>query len=200
MKKILFIITLMQLTAFASPSCCTTNLPAATPLSDLSIYQLDCPWTSDEGKTVRLAELRGKAQVVTMFFASCAYVCPVLVSNVQEIEKQLRSGGVSDVEFLLVTFDTERDTVEKLHAYRQQRRLGNNWRLLRGKTDDVAELAALLGVKFKKEASGEYSHSNLITVLNPAGEIVHQQTGLGPDPMPSVAAVKKALEDFHKCD
>jgi len=42
----------------------------------------------------------------------------------------------------------------------------------------VRELAALLGVKYKQETDGAFSHSNLVTILNPAGEIVHQRTGL----------------------
>jgi len=36
----------------------------------------------------------------------------------------------------------------------------------------------LLGVKFKQDARGQFAHSNLITVLNAKGEIVHQRSGL----------------------
>jgi protein SCO1 len=42
-------------------------------------------------------------------------------------------------------------------------------------------LAALLGVKYKEGANGQFAHSNLITVLNQQGEIVHQLVGLGQD-------------------
>ena len=42
----------------------------------------------------------------------------------------------------------------------------------------MRELAALLGVKYKQEAGGMFAHSNLITVLNQEGEIVHQRAGL----------------------
>ena len=38
--------------------------------------------------------------------------------------------------------------------------------------------AALTGVKYKQEADGNFSHSNLITILNAEGEIVHQRAGL----------------------
>lgn len=193
MRNLFALLTLLQLTSFASPNCCKTNLPPGVPLPDASIYQLECDWISDQGKTLRLAELRGKVQVMTMFFASCTYVCPVLVNNVQEIEAGLRSAGINEVEFVLVTFDDENDTVEKLHSYRQKRQLGGNWRLLRGTSDNVAELAALLGVKFKKEPSGQFAHSNMITVLDRNGEIVHQQIGLNADPAPSIGAIQKAI-------
>jgi protein SCO1/2 len=36
----------------------------------------------------------------------------------------------------------------------------------------------VLGVKYKKDAAGLFSHSNLITILNREGEIVHQRIGL----------------------
>jgi len=69
-----------------------------------------------------------------------------------------------------------------LKTYRTQHDLSrDNWTLLRGDSDGVLDLAALLNVKFKKDAQGNFSHSNLITLLNTEGEIVYQQTGLNPD-------------------
>jgi protein SCO1/2 len=43
------------------------------------------------------------------------------------------------------------------------------------------EMAALLGIRYKKLPDGEFAHSNVITLLNPEGEIVHQQIGLGQE-------------------
>jgi protein SCO1/2 len=66
-----------------------------------------------------------------------------------------------------------------LHAYREQHELaGKNWVLLRGAPGDIRELAALLGVSYKQDAIGQFSHTNLITILNPEGEIIHQRAGL----------------------
>jgi protein SCO1/2 len=47
----------------------------------------------------------------------------------------------------------------------------------------------LLGVKFKQDARGQFSHSNLITILNPAGEIAHQRAGLMGDVSDAAKAV-----------
>ena len=33
-------------------------------------------------------------------------------------------------------------------------------------------------MKYKQEADGAFAHSNIITILNPEGEIVHQRIGL----------------------
>jgi protein SCO1/2 len=57
----------------------------------------------------------------------------------------------------------------------------NRWKLLSGSSDDIMELAAVTGFKYKKDEKGDYSHSNLITFLNNHGEIFHQQVGLNQD-------------------
>ncbi len=167
-------------------SCCApppTAQAAQTHLTDKSIYQLDSTWTNDSGADFKLDSLRGRPQVVTMFFANCAYACPLLVSQMKQIEAALPEPVRNKVGFVLVSFDTERDTPAALHAYRLQHDLSRQrWTLLRGTPDDVLNLAALLNVKFKKDAQGQFLHSNVITLLNAEGEIVYQQLGLNsPD-------------------
>ena len=186
------LLVLAQSVASAAPSCCSTNLPASAPLSDSSIYNVESVWTSDYGQEIPLRQLKGRVQVVTMFFSSCVYACPILVHDLKKIDAGLAAAGVTNASFVLVSFDTENDTVEQLHSFRQQRGLNDNWVLLRGPAEDVAELGALLDVKYRKETSGQFAHSNIITVLNKEGEIVHQQLGLNTDPSVTIAAVVKA--------
>jgi protein SCO1/2 len=115
-----------------------------------------------------------------MFFTQCQSACPLLVQEMQQIESALPEHVRSRVGFTLVSFDTERDTPKVLADYRKNHSLDpRRWTLLRGKTDDVLELAALLGVKFKKDARGQFAHSNVITLLSADGEIVKQGIGLG---------------------
>lgn len=194
MKPALFsLLLLLQPLSWGAPACCSTNSSlAAAPASDKSIYQIETTWTSDLNKPFKLAQLSGQPQIIAMFFASCEYACPILVHDVTRIEAGLWAAGITNVGFTLVTFDVERDTVKKLHEYRQQRKLGDNWLLLRGTSDDTLELAALLGVKYKKDARGQFAHSNIITALNEAGEIIHQQVGLNVDPAEVIAAIKSA--------
>lgn len=174
-------------------SCCVTNLAPAATFSDKSIYQLDSTWTNDLGQSVKLATLQGRPQVVAMFFASCTYACPLLVHDMQRIEAALPKELRSKVGFTLVTIDTERDTPESLHAYRATRKLSaEGWTLLRGTPDDTLELALVLGVKFKREASGQFAHSNLITVLNGQGEILHQLVGLNQGIEETLERIKNA--------
>jgi len=159
--------------------CCQEPAPAAPPLPARSVYQLDATWTTDSGTAFTLAELRGRPVVLAMFFASCGYACPRIVSDLAQIEATLPADVRARARFVLVSFDDVRDTVAALHAYREQHELAaDRWILLRGAPGDIRELAAVLGVSYRREASGLFSHSNLITVLDANGEIVHQRSGL----------------------
>jgi protein SCO1/2 len=128
-----------------------------------------------------------------MFFASCQFTCPILVSDMKRIEAALPQSVGTNVGFVLVTFDSERDTLEALATYRKVHGLPSNWTLLRGAPDDVLELAALLGIKYKKDLRGQFAHSNVITVLDAGGEIVRQIVGLNRDASEAVKAVEQAL-------
>lgn len=183
-------------TTNAVPSCCAKAEPAVAPLSDKSLYQLESKWTTDTNSQIKLGELKGRPQVVVMFFASCQYACPVIVNDLKRIEAALKPETRARVGFTLVTFDAKRDTVKVLADYRESRQLpADTWTLLRGESDDVLELAALLGVKYKEDANGQFTHSNLITVLNAKGEIVHQQVGLGQNIADTVHQLESLLTD-----
>ena len=178
----------------AVPSCCAKAEPAAAPSSDKSLYQTESKWTTDRKKQITLLELKGRPQVVVMFFTSCQYACPLIVNDLKRIEAALKPESRTQIGFTLVTFDTRRDTAEALASYRDSRHLSaKTWTLLRGESDDVLELAALLGVKYKQDANGQFAHSNIITVLNARGEIVHQQVGLGQDIKDTVRELEKLL-------
>ncbi len=143
-----------------------------------SLYQVETAFTDDAGRPFALGALRGRPVVLTMFFASCNYACPLLIADVTRIRDGLPPPLRDRAALVLVSFDVARDTPAALRQYRAERLLGPQWTLLHGDDDAVRELAALLGVKFRPETDGQFAHSNLITILNPEGEIVHQRAGL----------------------
>jgi protein SCO1 len=164
--------------AVEKPACCavekradsaTAVLPAR--LSARSIYQLGATWTSDAGKPVQLASFRGHPVVLTMFFASCEYACPLLVADLHRVREALPAEVREQAKFVLVSFDPERDTPAALNAYRKARALDGSWTLLSGD-----------------------AHSNIITVLNADGEIAFQRNGLQGDVGESVRAIVAAAK------
>jgi protein SCO1 len=160
-------------------ACCEETKTAGTAaFSPESLYQLEVGFTDDRGRPFTLGTLRGRPVVLTMFFASCGYACPLLLTDMQAIRARLPAAIRDQAALVLVSFDVARDTPAALAQYRADRHLDAQWTLLRGDDDAVRELAALLGVKFKQEADGQFAHSNLITILNAEGEVVHQRNGL----------------------
>lgn len=180
--------------ASARPPCCRPALTNSPP-TDRSLYQLDSVWTSDVGTRVRLEVFQGRPQIIALFFTQCEYACPILVHDLKRLQAALPESLRASADFLLVSFDSERDTPAVLAEYRKQHRLmPDHWTLLTGRPDDVRELAALLGVNYRKDGRGQFAHSNLLTVLNARGEIIHQQVGLNQDPAAAVDALVKAMK------
>lgn len=166
------------------------DVGAAEP-SGFSIYHAGSVWTDQNGTRRDLASLAGRVRVVAMVYTSCAYACPRILLDMKRIQAGLGVDGSDDVGFVLVSIDPDRDTPEQLASFARGSRLEpDRWTLLTGTDDGVLELAALLGVQYRKTQDGEFVHSNVITVLDRDGEAVHRQEGLGADPAATIAAIR----------
>lgn len=172
-------------------SCCSSEMEEGE-YSENSVYQLDSKWINQSNQNIKLSDFQGKQVVFTMFFASCTYACPVLVNDMKKIEAKLSAEEKQKTQFVLVSIDVERDTPEALKEFAKKYKLDlNRWTLLSGKESDIQDLAAVVGFKYKRDENGEYSHSNLINILDKKGEVVHQHTGLNQD----VTAAAEILND-----
>ncbi|MFW5951811.1 MAG: SCO family protein [Gemmatimonadota bacterium] len=169
------------------------TIPAAEP-SDFSVYHVESTWTDQTGTERPLRSLAGRVQVVAMVYTSCAYACPRIMVDMKRIEGDLGPDLGDGVGFVLVSIDPERDTPERLASFAAGSRLDSGrWTLLTADEGDILELAALLGVQYRETAPGEWVHSNLITVLNRQGEVVHRQLGLGTDPAETLAVIRAEI-------
>ncbi|MDA1028957.1 MAG: SCO family protein [Bacteroidetes bacterium] len=169
-------------------------LESDTPLAgEYSIYQVESTWINQTGAEVTLEALAGRIQIVAMTYTSCEMSCPRIVAAMKDIERQ--AGG--KVGLVLISIDPERDSPPTLAAYSEKMGLEESaWNLLTGAPDDILEIAALLGVGYQKMPDGEFAHSNIITILNEEGVIVHQQNGIAVDlTAESVRAVQELLEN-----
>lgn len=178
----------------APRACCCCADAAAAPFSRDSIYQIDARFTDDSGRPFSLGSLRGRPVVLDMFFTSCGYACPLTVTDMLAIQSRLPGDVRKKAVFVLVSFDTVRDTPQVLARYRAQRRLDGQWVLLHGDDNSVRELAAVLGVSYRREADGSFTHSNVLTVLNKQGESSYRRVGLGGGTGELRAAVVAAVK------
>ena len=150
--------------------------------TDGSLYQVSSTWTTQDSLVIPFGDLRGRIVVMAMTYTSCEFSCPLIVADMKKIINQVPAGERQRVRLVLLSIDPARDTPAVMKAFAAKTKLPTDqWTLLRGDAGDVMEMAALLGVRYKEMPDGEFSHSNIITLLNTEGEVVHQQNGLGPE-------------------
>jgi protein SCO1 len=177
----------------ASGCCCTCKEEVGT-LTDKSVYQLGSSWIRHDNQTINLRQLRGRIQVMAMIFTRCPSSCPRLVEDMKHLQSQLGTPYRDAVGYVLVSLDPDRDSPQVLKEYSESRDLrGDSWTLLHGDPEDVRELAAVLGVRYKKVGERDIAHSNLISVLNKEGELVYQQEDLNVDPTAIMQAIQTTL-------
>ncbi|GMU57101.1 MAG: hypothetical protein AMXMBFR33_62470 [Candidatus Xenobia bacterium] len=196
MRALLIVAALLIIGCSSTPSQAPSPSPRREgPLPELSVYHLTGTWTDQNGKELTLQELRGKVQLLAMVYASCPQACPRIIADMKSIDQDLSKRHPDGVELVLVSIDPETDTPERLRQLAGEQGLGPRWHLLRGDSQQVQELAAVLGVKYRKVSATDFAHSNLITVLDADGVVVHQQEGLGVERSRSIEAAEKALQD-----
>ena len=176
-------ITLLAAVALGTKATCDPG--------DRSIYQLDSSWVEDNGHPLRLRALEGDMQLLALIYTSCTGSCPVTVKAMQMFSRSMPDDLKGQIHFLLVTVDPEHDTLATLREYRHEMKLDRRWKLLRGSASDVRELAAVLGFNYEQIESGQFVHTNLITVLDTHGEIVHQQSDFAGDPKPVIDVIRQ---------
>lgn len=178
--------------AFVGNEPKSTTAPVGT-LSSESIYQLTDTFQTQNNKSVTLSSFAGKPTVVAMIFTHCTYACPRLTADMKNIESKLKDEN-GKVNFLLVSFDAERDLPDTLKKYANGIGLDENWTLLHGSEEEVRTLSVLLNVQFAKDAEGNFSHSNIISVLDKKGVLRFQKEGLGADQSETISTIKQLVQ------
>jgi len=159
-------------------------------IPEMSIYNLPSHWTTQNGEEIELKDLQGKVVVMVMIYTTCKAACPRLVADMRNIEKQVPEEKKDGVQYVFVSIDPETDTYERLKAFSKENEMEDEkWLFLRGTEEDTREFAAVLAVNYKEISPMDFSHSNIISVFDQSGEMVHQQEGLGVDNKETVKAI-----------
>lgn len=165
---------------------------ASSSIVGTSIYNLKSTWTDQEGTSQKLEKFHGKKVVLAMAYTSCEHACPLLVEDMRKIQSKLDTKTLDNFVFILCSFDSIRDTPQKLKSYALKRKLDpDHWVLLNGDAHAVRELAAVLGIKYSKDSKGDFDHSNVISLIDVDGVVQFQQNGLGQDPAEFLSQTKK---------
>ncbi len=148
-------------------------------LPDNSVYNLSVQFTDRHANKVDIKSLAGKIRITSMIYTNCKTICPIIISNMRNIEKLLPLSYRKDVVFTLVTLDPDRDDVLKLNKFFIDKKFDENtWVIYKTSKEETLKLALTLGIKYKKEKDNEYVHSNLIIILDKDGVIRLHHQGL----------------------
>jgi protein SCO1 len=157
-----------------------------------SIFMLADTFQTQHADNFVLSYLAGKPTVLGMIFTNCGYACPRLTSDMKNIANKLK-GNREKVNFILISFDSERDTAAQLLKFAKQMGLDPGWILLHGNEQTVRTLSVLLNVQFEKDAEGNFSHSNLITLLDKNGSLKFQKEGLEADHTETISKINELI-------
>jgi protein SCO1/2 len=85
------------------------------------------------------------------------------------------------------------DTPERLKGFGTSHKVDfSRWNFFSSNTATIQELAVVLGTQYRRINDADFAHSNLITVLNEKGEIIHRQEGLAGPAEPIIKAIVDA--------
>jgi protein SCO1/2 len=130
------------------------------PLPSNSVLQLTDSYTTQDGKEFTLASRRGHPQVVAMFYTSCQMVCPLILDTARGVDKSLTPAEQARLRVLFISMDPANDTPAALLAVAKKRKLDPaRWTLARTDEKGVRKVAALLGVRYRRLANGEFNHN-----------------------------------------
>jgi protein SCO1 len=160
-----------------------------------SVYQHAANFSDQHGKEFKLADRRGKPQLVAMFYTSCQYVCPLIIDSAKGVEHALNEKERAGLAILLVSIDPARDDTAALRSVFHKRKLdATRWTLARTDESSVRMLAALLGVRYRALVDGEYNHTSALFLLDSQGRKLASSAKLGSVPDADfLASVRAAL-------
>lgn len=129
--------------------------------------------TDDTGVPVTEKNLRGKASAIYFGYTYCPEVCPTTLLDLSHWIQKLGSDA-DKLNYVFVTVDPERDTVELMHAYLSS--FDKHIRGFTGTAEQIAKIAHEYRVYYKKIPTddGGYAmdHSAMIYLMDSEGKFV----------------------------
>lgn len=175
-----------------------TEKTASVPVNTLKEGETlpDAKLVNQDGREFRLSDLRGSVVVLSFIYTNCnlASMCPMAASRLAEAQGLLTQAGVTGVRFLLVSFDPERDTPEKLKEFagRYKVDLSTFW-FATGPSEIVGPLARNLNNLYRKSAPGEYDHTIVVALIDANGVLRDDFFGTGWEMNDFVASVRRLV-------
>jgi protein SCO1/2 len=111
----------------------------------------DFSFTNQNGKTITQKDYEGKIYVADFFFTTCCSICPIMTTNMLDIQKAFATNP--KVMMLSHTVLPETDSVPVLKAYAKKKGVNDaKWNLVTGDKKEIYAMArkSYLAVKLGK--------------------------------------------------
>jgi protein SCO1 len=124
-------------------SGCASKFERNDPLGKKSY-----PLLSQDSSVVNFPQdYKGKPMVLGFIFTNCPDVCPLTSHNFQMLQEQARDNGIKGVNFVLISFDPDRDKPWVLKDYLRIRSIDEtNFKMLTGDKDTINALMKRLQI------------------------------------------------------
>lgn len=143
----------------------------------------DFELTERSGRTVRLADLKGRIWVADFIFTSCAGPCPMLSQQMSGFQTAL--ARAPEIRLVSFSVDPERDTPAVLSEYAARYKADRErWLFLTGDRTTVYRLIRegfRLTVEEEPESEGQILHSLRFALVDRAGQVRGYYNGDDPE-------------------
>lgn len=133
----------------------------------------DFALTTQNGKELRLSELRGKVVVVSFIFTTCNGACPATTRRMSELASALAKDHLTDkVHLVSITLDPARDKPAALRNYMRLYDIdGKHWTFLTGSQKQIDRVLSDWNMWVKPTAGGQLDHPSRVFLLDTKGRV-----------------------------
>lgn len=164
------------------------------PVPSASIYNLKVPLEDQSGDVTGLDRYKGKPVLITMFYANCPHVCPMIISTIRQLESRLSTEELAELRVMTISIDPERDVPELLlETLRRHSVDASRWSMVRPEPADLRTIAGVFGIKYKQLPDGEFSHTTKIILLDRDGIQIASSDQIGRHNAEFLESLKSSL-------
>ena len=131
--------------------------------------------TNYDGSTFRLSDQRGKIVLIFFGYTFCPDVCPLTLAEMKSVYQNLRGGEAEKLEFVFVSVDPERDTLERLSQYIPS--FHSDFYGVRVEEDALEALKKEYWLSAERSEQGTGDHSKHYTIMHNSSIYVIDRKG-----------------------
>lgn len=159
----------------------------------------DFAFTNQNGKIITQDDYKGKIYVADFFFTTCPTICPIMTTNMEWLQSQIKDNP--KVMLLSHSVTPDIDTVPVLKEYAKKKGvIDSKWNLVTGKKEDIYYIARKSYLAVKTTSSKELYdmvHTENFILVDAKGRIRGFYNGTNLDKeVEGEKNVKQLLDDI----